>query len=53
MVSSTQQSKRIRNRKATTQGKRNKRERRLKGTPSFPIHPVGYNPSAPDAKKGE
>jgi len=51
MVSSTQQFERIRKRKATTSGKRNKRERRRLGTPAFPIHPVGYNPTAPDAKK--
>lgn len=38
MVSSTQQSSRIRRRKASTNGKVNKRERRKKGTPAFPIH---------------
>jgi hypothetical protein len=51
MVSSTQQFERIRKRKATTNGKRNKRERRALGTPAFPIHPVGYDPKAPDARK--
>lgn len=50
MVSSTQQFERIRKRKQTTSGKRNKRERRRMGTPAFPIHPEGYNASAPDAK---
>jgi hypothetical protein len=50
MVSSTQQFERIRKRKQTTAGKRNKRERRALGTPAFPVHPAGYNPSAPDAK---
>jgi len=49
MVSSTQQFERIRKRKMTTNGKRNKRERRRLGTPSFPIHVVGYNASAADA----
>jgi hypothetical protein len=42
MVSSTQQFERIRKRKATTNGKRNKRERRAVGPPAFPVHPVGY-----------
>ncbi len=51
MVSSTQQFERIRKRKMTTNGKRNKRERRRLGTPAFPIHLEGYDPKAPDAKK--
>ena len=51
MVSSTQQYSRIRRRKKTTSGKRNKRELRSLGTPKFPVHPVGYDASAPDAKK--
>ena len=50
MVSSTQQFERIRKRKQTTSGKRNKRERRRLGTPAFPIHPDGYDPKAADAK---
>jgi hypothetical protein len=50
MVSSTQQFERIRKRKATTNGKRNKRERRALGTPVFPVHPEGYNPKAADAR---
>lgn len=49
MVSSTQQFERIRKRKMTTSGKRNKRERRALGTPAFPIHVEGYNPKAADA----
>ncbi len=53
MVSSTQQFERIRKRKATTNGKRNKRDRRRLGTPSFAIHPEGYDPKAPDAKKAD
>jgi hypothetical protein len=53
MVSSTQQFERIRKRKATTNGKRNKRERRANGTPVFAIHPEGYNLKAADAKKPE
>ncbi len=50
MVSSSQQFERIRKRKATTNGKRNKRERRALGTPAFPIHPEGYDPKAADAR---
>ena len=50
MVSSTQQSSRIRRRKQTTNGKANKRERRRLGTPVFAVHPEGYDPKAADAK---
>ncbi len=50
MVSSTQQYSRIRRRKQTTNGKRNKRELRAAGTPKFPVHPEGYDPKAADAK---
>jgi len=50
MVSATQQSSRIRKRKTTTAGKRNKRTLRAIGTPKFAIHPEGYNPKAADAK---
>jgi hypothetical protein len=51
MVSSTQQFERIRKRKKTTSGKRNKRERRKLGTPEFPVHVAGYDPTAADAPK--
>ncbi len=50
MVSATQQFERIRKRKATTNGKRNKRERRRFGTPVFVVHPEGYDANAADAK---
>ncbi|MBX3187567.1 MAG: hypothetical protein KF819_11155 [Labilithrix sp.] len=50
MVSSTQQFERIRKRKQTTSGKRNKRVRRRLGTPAFPVHQDGYDPKAADAK---
>lgn len=50
MVSSTQQFDRIRKRKATTNGKSNKRARRRLGTPAFAVHPEGYNPKAADAR---
>lgn len=51
MVSSTQQHERIRKRKQTTSGKRNKRTRRAIGTPAFPVHPAGYTADAADSKK--
>lgn len=51
MVSSSQQFERIRKRKMTTNGKRNKRERRRLGTPAFPVHVEGYDPLAPDAPR--
>jgi hypothetical protein len=50
MVSSTQQFERIRKRKKTTAGKRNKRERRRIGTPVFPVHVAGYDANAADAR---
>ena len=50
MVSSTQQFDRIRKRKKTTAGKRNKRDLRRNGTPSFPVHQDGYDAKAADAK---
>ncbi len=51
MVSSTQQFSRIRKRKMTTSGKRNKRDRRRLGTPTFAIHLAGYDATAPDAPR--
>jgi len=51
MVSSTQQFERIRKRKMTTSGKRNKRERRRLGTPAFSVHVEGYDAKAPDAPR--
>ncbi len=50
MVSATQQTQRIRGRKARRAGSRRKREERAQGTPAFAIHPQGYNPKAADAK---
>jgi hypothetical protein len=50
MVSSTQQTERIRRRKATTNGKVNKRVRRANGTPAFPIHIEGAPASAETTK---
>lgn len=51
MVSSTQQTERVRRRKATTNGKVNKRKRRASGTPAFPIHLEAAAPAAEAAKK--
>ncbi|RLB58012.1 MAG: hypothetical protein DRI90_17255 [Deltaproteobacteria bacterium] len=51
MVSNTKQTKKIRRRHLKKGGKRRKNMvRRTGGTPAFPIHPEGYDPSAPDAK---
>jgi hypothetical protein len=50
MVSATQQSFRIRRRKARTAGLRRKRDERAHGTPAFPVHPEGYDAKAADAK---
>jgi hypothetical protein len=49
MVSATQQTQRIRQRKSRRAGKVRKRIERTHGTPKFPIHLAGYDPSAPDA----
>ena len=52
MVSATQQTFRIRRRKArrvTTSVRFN----RAHGTPAFPIQPEGYDPKAPDAKPAD
>jgi hypothetical protein len=50
MVSATQQSSRIRARKARHEGVKRKRFNRANGTPKFPIQPPGYSPQAADAK---
>ena len=51
MVSATQQSSRIRKRKARRAGTARKRDARAHGTPKFPIHLEGYNPNAADAPR--
>jgi len=53
MVSATQQSSRIRARKARKAGSKGKRVARANGTPAFPIHQEGYDLRAADAKKPE
>ncbi len=51
MVSATQQTSRIRARKAKKNGSATKRQNRKSGTPPFPVHPAGYDATAADAKK--
>jgi hypothetical protein len=51
MVSSTRQTVRRRIIKERKSGRDDKRKRAQAGTPAFPIHPDGYDPNAPDAKK--
>jgi hypothetical protein len=50
MVSATQQTQRIRRRKARSAGTVRKRLERKHGTPKFPIQPEGYDANAADAK---
>lgn len=50
MVSATQQTQRIRSRKARTAGTVRKRQARAHGTPAFPVQPPGYDTTAADAK---
>ena len=51
MVSATQQTQRIRARKARRAGIRRKRAERTGGTPAFPIQPEGYDKNAADAPR--
>jgi hypothetical protein len=51
MVSATQQTQRIRGRKARRAGSRRKRTERANGTPAFAIHPEGYSKTAADARR--
>ena len=53
MVSSTKQTFTMRLRRKKSQGKRRKRQMRALSGATFPIHPVGYDPTAPDAVKGQ
>jgi hypothetical protein len=53
MVSATQQTQRIRARKARRNGSKTKRFARANGTPTFAIHPEGYDPKAADAKPAD
>lgn len=51
MVSSTRQTERRRIIKERKSGRDQKRIRARTGTRAFPVHPDGYDPNAPDAKK--
>jgi hypothetical protein len=51
MVSSTKQTERRRRLKHSSKGKANAKARARTGTPAFSVHPQGYDPKAPDAKK--
>lgn len=50
MVSYTAKTTTRREIRAKSAGRKSRIERSKKGTPSFPIHPEGYDPKAPDAK---
>ena len=50
MVSSTAQTWRRRRLKEKKMGRNNKT---TSGTPVFPVHPEGYDPKAPDARKAK
>jgi hypothetical protein len=51
MVSSTKQTWRLRARRLKNAGRRRKKAMSARSTPIFPVHPEGYDPNAPDAKK--
>lgn len=51
MVSNTRQTQTRREIRAKAAGRAAKRDRSKAGTPAFPIHPEGYDPKAPDARK--
>jgi hypothetical protein len=51
MVSSTRQSERRRNMRSGNAGRARKRAEARASTPKFPVHPPGYDPTAPDAKR--
>jgi hypothetical protein len=50
MVSNTGQTRSIRANHRRKAGKKRKRMMTKRGTPAFPIQPVGYDPKAADAK---
>jgi hypothetical protein len=51
MVSSTKQTERRRAMRKRKLGRDNAKARERSGTPKFSVHPEGYDPKAPDAKK--
>ena len=50
MASNTQKTRRRRQLNERRANRADKRKRALAGTPTFPIHPTGYDPKAADAK---
>ncbi len=50
MVSSTQQTETVRQRKARKRCKAHPMALKRRATPLFPVHPEGYDAAAPDAK---
>ncbi len=50
MASNTQKTRRRRQMNERRANRADKRKRALAGTPTFPIHPEGYDPKAADAK---
>jgi hypothetical protein len=50
MVSNTKQTMTQRARRQKRMNRRRKRLMAKKGTPTFPIHPEGYDPKAADAR---
>jgi hypothetical protein len=51
MVSSTRQTARRRALAHSNLGRDKKKARAKASTPKFPVHPDGYDPTLPDAKK--
>jgi len=51
MVSPTQHTERRRYNRDRQLAKAKKRAKNRAGTPSFPLHPEGYDPNAADAKQ--
>ena len=51
MVSNTKQSQTRRELRNKAAGQAGKKYRGKNGTPAFPVHPEGYDPKAPDARK--
>ncbi len=51
MVSNTRHSQTRREMRHQSMGRASAKLRARNGTPAFPVHPPGYNASAPDARK--
>lgn len=53
MVSNTRQSETRREMRHQSMGRAAAKVRARNGTPAFPVHPPGYDESAPDARKAQ